>query len=154
MSEERADAPEDESTPAEFPPEDALALVADETRLAILRALAETPNEPASFSDLRERVGEPDSGKFNYHLKRLADHFVRRTEEGYELTMAGRRLVGALYAGTYTASPAFEPIELDAPCPDCGGTLVARYEDEHVGVRCVDCEEWTNQFTFPPGTVA
>ncbi len=134
-------------------PEEAFALLGDDTRVAILLALADDDG-PVAFSDLRDRVGVRDSGQFNYHLRKLADHFVRKTESGYELTLAGDRIVGALHAGTYTADVAFDPIEIEGICPNCGGSpLVADYEDEHVTVRCPGCESWHNSFTFPPGTV-
>lgn len=135
------------------PPEETFALLANETRMAILQALGETPGEAVSFTTLRERVHEGDSGKFNYHLRKLLDHFVRRTDAGYELTLAGQQIVGALTAGTYNASVSLEPIPVESPCPRCGGDLVAGYEDEHVRIRCTDCDDFVNQFPFPPGTL-
>ncbi|WP_254543002.1 winged helix-turn-helix domain-containing protein [Halomarina pelagica] len=137
-----------------LPPERAFALLGDETRVRILRALSETPTEPTSFSALRERVGAPDSGRFNYHLSKLVGHFVRRSDEGYELTLAGMQVVGALLAGTYTAEATTSPIDVDDPCPECDERpLVAEYEDEHVRIGCPACEEWYNRFSFPPGAV-
>lgn len=138
----------DRRTPAE-----AFSLLDNDIRLSILEALSDA-GQALSFSDLRERVGERDSGKFNYHLGKLTGHFVRRTDSGYELTLAGDQIVGALLAGTYTADVSLDPIEIDSSCPNCGGSpLIADYADEYVTVRCTDCEEWFNQFTFPPGTV-
>ena len=138
----------DRRTPAE-----AFGLLDNEMRLSILEVLSDASG-PLSFSELRERVGERDSGKFNYHLGKLAGHFVRRTESGYELTLAGDQIVGALLAGTYTADVSLDPIDIDSECPSCGGgPLVAAYSGEHVEVRCTDCESWYNRFTFPPGTV-
>jgi len=128
-------------------------LLGNETRIAILYALADSPGKPVTFSELRERVGTRDSGQFNYHLGKLADHFVRKTEEGYELTIAGTGIVGALRAGRYTADVSIDPIDLDDPCPRCGGAIRVTYEDEHVRMQCEDCEDWGNQFTFPPGTI-
>lgn len=135
------------------PPEETFALLGNETRMGILHALGETPGEAVSFSELRDRVGERDSGKFNYHLQKLLDHFVRQTDAGYELTMAGQQMVGALVAGTYNTSVSFEPVAVDTPCPQCDGPLVAGYEDEHVRVYCTECDEFANQFPFPPGTL-
>ena len=138
----------DRRTPAE-----AFGLLDNETRLSILEALSDA-GDPLSFSELREEVGERDSGKFNYHLGKLTGHFVRRTESGYELTLAGNQIVGALLAGTYTADVSLDPIEIDSECPHCSSSpLVAKYADEYVTVTCTDCESWFNQFTFPPGTV-
>lgn len=135
------------------PPEEVFALLGDETRVRILQVLGEGPNEPRSFSTLHEAVGVEDSGQFNYHLRKMTDHFVRKVEGGYELTLAGRQLMGALQAGTYTASASMEPLSIDTPCPECGGTLVAEYVDEHVEMSCEDCEEWRNLFPFPPGAL-
>ncbi|WP_224270481.1 winged helix-turn-helix domain-containing protein [Haloprofundus salinisoli] len=134
------------------PPEQAFSLLADETRLAILRELSDA-DDSLSFSELRARVGVRDSGKFNYHLKKLLDSFVRRDEGGYELTLAGTQVVGALLAGTYTASVSLEPIEIDGDCRECGASLVAVYEDEHAKIRCCECGTVRMSFTFPPGTI-
>jgi ribosomal protein S27AE len=121
--------------------------------VSILRALGETPDEPVAVSELRKRVGERDSGKFNYHLGKLAGQFVRRTDDGYQLTIAGHRIVGAILAGTYTTDATLSPVEVDSPCPLCGGRLVAEYADEQARVHCTDCEEWANVVPFPPGTL-
>lgn len=152
-----AGADDDRDAAERLSPEAAFALLGSDLRLAIIRALGEAEG-PLSFSSLRERVGERDSGRFNYHLGQLVDHFVRRAdgdagEAGYELTLAGSRVVGAVLEGTYTASAAFEPIEVGEPCPLCGGSILAEYADERVVVHCVDCGDLTNQFSFPPGTI-
>lgn len=133
--------------------EDTFALLSDETRIGILQALHEAQGETLSFSELREALGTPDSGRFNYHLSKLADHFIRKTETGYELTYAGRSVVGSLLAGTYTATAELPPIDVpDSRCLECGGPLRIGYEDEHVRIFCTDCEETMLQFVFPPGT--
>lgn len=135
-------------------PEEVFGLLGNELRVAILRALADDPTESKSFSELRERVGERDSGKFNYHLRKLDGVLVRRDDDGYELTTAGMQLVGALVAGTYTAEAEIEPIELDDPCPACGGgPLVVTYRDEHAQMDCAECDDWYSRFSFPPGTL-
>lgn len=71
-------------------------LLGDETRLRIVRALAAADPEPRRFSDLRARVGTADTGRFNYHLNRLRGDLVEKTDEGYVLTPAGRRLAGVV----------------------------------------------------------
>ncbi|MFC4359422.1 winged helix-turn-helix domain-containing protein [Halobium salinum] len=136
-------------------PEETFALLGDETRVAILRALDEADEDALTFSQLRERVGTADSGRFNYHLKKLVGSFVRRGDDGdgYTLTLAGRRVVGALVAGTYTATVSIDPIPVDAPCPNCDGRLVLDYADERVRVHCADCGVFRNEFAFPPGTL-
>jgi DNA-binding transcriptional ArsR family regulator len=76
-------------------PEEVYALLADETRVAIVRALGEV-GRPLAFSELRERVGVRDSGRFNYHLQRLVGVFLDCTEEGYVLTDDGERVADSL----------------------------------------------------------
>jgi DNA-binding transcriptional ArsR family regulator len=154
----RAESDPDDQTTGEArverrPPKEVFSLLGNETRIAILYTLDESSGEPVSFSELRERVGTRDSGQFNYHLGKLADHFVRKTDDGYELTVAGTGIVGALRAGRYTADVSIDPIELDDPCPRCGGTIRVTYEDEYVRMEYADCDDWGNQFTVPPGTI-
>lgn len=132
-------------------PEAAFGLLGNETRVAIIRTLGETVQEPLSFSELRERVGVRDSGQFNYHLNKLVGSFVRREDGDYTLTYAGARVVGAILAGTFNEKGAHESFELDAACPICGSPIVANYRDERVTVRCPDCDEQLSTFGFPPG---
>ncbi|MFB6220087.1 MAG: winged helix-turn-helix domain-containing protein [Halolamina sp.] len=110
----------------EADPTDALAVLGDETRVAILRALAEA-DEPLPFSDLRRRAGIEDPGRFNYHLSALREYFVREADGGYALRHAGSRVVAAAgVAETETRSHAGGDDELlqngDDPetCPVCG----------------------------------
>ena len=132
----------------------AFSLLGDETRVAILRALAGRGDEPASFAELRERVGVEDSGRFNYHLGKLVGTFVEKIDDGYALTYAGSRVVGAVYEGAYAAGDDIEPFELDATCPDCAGAIELGYVDENICIRCRDCEETLSKFGFPPGAIA
>lgn len=134
-------------------PEATFALLGDDTRIEILRSMGETPNDPVSFSALQDSVGTPDSGQFNYHLKKLVGAFVRKTEDGYELTYAGRQIVGAMHAGTYTANATVEQIPIDGSCPMCGSDITASYADEQATVSCTACDDWLNEFSFPPGSL-
>jgi DNA-binding transcriptional ArsR family regulator len=120
-------------------PEAAFGVLADATRVDILRALWDA-EDPMAFSALREAVGVRDSGQFNYHLDKLVDRFVAKGEDGYELTLAGRHVVGAIHAGAYTMDGEMDPITLDRPCSACGGTRTFRYEDEAVEIDCDTCE--------------
>jgi hypothetical protein len=123
-------------------PEDAFALVANETRFEVLAALWAGGNEdetPLSFSALRERVGLRDSGQFNYHLGKLVPRFVREVEDGYELTHAGGQMIGAAVSGTYTDSDvSVEPVPV-GDCPDCDGTIEAGYRAGLVEIECSGC---------------
>ena len=153
----------DERDPSQDPPADradrqpaadAFAALSDPLRVDIIRALAahtranpETPT--ARFSTLRTAVGDVDSGRFRYHLNELRDAFVRKETDGYRLTYAGKRIVAALVAGTYTDRTALSAVDLDSDCPVCGSTARARYDD---GVLSVDCDEGHPLFvwTLPP----
>lgn len=132
-------------------PATAFAVLADSTRIDILRALAEDSQESLSFSDLRQRVGTADSGQFNYHLGKLVGKFVRKDEDGYRLTTAGFQVYGAILAGTYTDTVDFEPLTLDQSCPHCEEPLVVSYGEERLRVTCESCERIHVEFAFPPG---
>jgi DNA-binding transcriptional ArsR family regulator len=125
--------PEDDPSPT-----DAFALLGDETRVGILRALGEAAG-PLSFSTLRERVGTRDSGRFNYHLDRLVGHFVARTDEGYTLRRVGERVVVAVQSGSVTATPELGPTLVDESCPFCGAQVGVHYREERLGVFCTEC---------------
>jgi hypothetical protein len=115
--------------------------------------MSESPDDAVSFSELRERVGTRDSGHFNYHLGQLAGSFVAKGPDGYSLTYAGSQIVGAMHAGTYTANATIDPIELSEDCPICGGRIHVQYEEETAVMACQDCDEWYNEFGFPPGSL-
>jgi len=76
-------------------------LLSDETRLRIVSALAAhahaVPDDPSlGFAALRQRVGARDSGRFNYHLRKLDGTLVERTQGGYALSRAGRHVVSVV----------------------------------------------------------
>lgn len=98
-------------------PTDALAVLGNETRMSILRELADA-DSALSFTELRERVGIRDSGKFNYHLSKLCAYFVRETEVGYELGHAGSRVISAVGYDDRTDTGT----DIDECCPVCGAT--------------------------------
>ncbi|SFS11370.1 DNA-binding transcriptional regulator, HxlR family [Halomicrobium zhouii] len=145
-----------DDTEADVPPEQAFAVLGDETRVDIVRALAEAQPDALGFSELRARVGVRDSAGFNYHLQKLLDRFVRKGEDGYELTTAGAQVYGAILSGAYTASLSVDPVPLSADrdvCPSCGAGLEARYEDERMTVGCVDCDRVVAGCALPPAAV-
>jgi hypothetical protein len=137
---------------------DLFELLADSTRAGILRALAtnqgEHPGEPMlSFATLRERVGAEDSGNFSYHLDKLRDRFVRKTETGYTLTAAGLRLVGAIQStASITDGIEYEPVDLGDLCPICDGELTASYADGFFQVACPN-EHFFPVTTLPAGAL-
>jgi hypothetical protein len=131
-------------------PADAFALVGNETRLSILEALWEADEHPTRFSTVRAAVGMSDSAQFNYHLSKLTDQFVRKTDEGYELRTAGRKVVQAVLAGSFNEHPRRE-LAIEDACTRCGATLTATYEDERLAIDCPSCGRRHGEYTFPPG---
>lgn len=147
-------------------PEAAFSLVGEPTRLAILRAVWEHPDETVSFSAIRDRVGTEDTGRFNYHLQKLQGHFVEKRDGGerpdgsrgsadgqsaggYALRQAGTEVVRAVLAGVLNDAPERDPEPFGAACPDCGGDLVVAY-DGHATVSCGDCGTVWMTNEFPP----
>jgi len=143
-------------TGAEANIEEVLALVADETRMDILRALWDAwkaGDSPASFSALKQQAEVSDSGRFNYHLDRLVPRFVRHTDAGYALTHAGLRTIGDAVSGGYTATgdTSLGPTAVaDCPDPDCPGDVEARYEDGFAVFACDTCDRPTDAVQAPP----
>lgn len=124
---------------------EAFQLLANETRLAILLALWEAKDPPSDdeavpFSDLYDSIDIDDSGNFNYHLEKLEGHFVRSTEDGYQLEPAGSKVVRAVIAGTGISEPSLEPTEIDMACPLCGATTEITYEGDRLFQVCTECE--------------
>jgi len=131
-------------------PDAVFELLADETRLSIIRELADADG-PLPFAELRTRIGVRDSGRFNYHLDKLLGQFVAKTDAGYRLTETGDRIDGALEAGTYTLADSIDPVALEDPCPVCGGQQRLHYEDKIVRTEC-DCFAEA-RFHLPPSAI-
>jgi hypothetical protein len=140
-------------------PQEAFDLVGHEIRLSIVRELAAADGS-LSFGDLYDRVAVDDSGQFNYHLGKLVEAFVAHVDDsdgsdgGYRLTTAGRRVVGAVLSGGFTARFDADPVGVDGSCSRCGGDLEARFADERVRITCVDCAFVETAPEIPGGVVA
>lgn len=147
----------DPERPSPADADEAFHLLSDETRLGILRVLweAEVPANETSlrFADLRDRLGGGDPGRLNYHLNKLQGRFVRRTEEGYELMDAGRRIVRLILSGTAIDDPHVEPVPVDSPCWFCGGQPEWAYRDGWRYLECTSCEARCVE-SFPPGVIS
>ncbi|SEP16191.1 Helix-turn-helix domain-containing protein [Halogranum amylolyticum] len=120
-------------------PEAAFAAIGNETRLRILHELWDAAEGPVPFTDLRKRVGMRDSSQFNYHLEQLIGPFVRKTEEGYRLRVAGAEIIWAVMMETYAAPVRLDPFEISGTCVVCGSSLRARYDDGMLFVECSAC---------------
>lgn len=121
-----------------IPPDDAFAVLGNQTRMEILQELGRSP-DPLAFSELRERVGIRDSSRFNYHLGRLVGHFLRETDHGYDLRPPGRRVVEAVLSGAVTETPRLAPTRIDFACRLCGAPIMVGYGDERVEMFCTEC---------------
>jgi len=138
-------------------PAEAFALLGDDTRIEILQALRDATQErdgaPVPFSELYDRVSVDDSAHFNYHLKRLTDHFVRRADEGYTFRYPGWKVVRSVFAGTFNERASLDPFDAPGDCYACGGPLRAWYADEYLTVECSACGASHVSFPFPPGAL-
>ncbi|WP_313695337.1 DUF7351 domain-containing protein [Halorarum halobium] len=132
--------------------DDAFAALGNDTRLRVLRTLADA-DEPPTFTELFEASDEETSAGFAYHLRQLVDRFVRKDEETerYRLTYAGRQAARALAAGTYTEQVTRDPEPIEGDCPVCGEpSLEARVADNFVAVACTGCGTELLSLPFPP----
>ncbi|WP_158598845.1 MULTISPECIES: winged helix-turn-helix domain-containing protein [unclassified Halorubrum] len=131
-------------------------LVASDTRIDILRALWDvrvSDEDGASFSELRERVGVSDGGRFNYHLGKLVPEFVRKRDERYELTHAGAKLIGDAVSGTYTetAETSVRPAVVgDCHMSGCDGNTTVEYRDGELRFGCDTCDRIPDGIPVPP----
>jgi hypothetical protein len=135
--------------------EAALEILGEETRARIVVELGRAVRDdgivpaPLSFSDLMDRVGAADSGRFNYHLDKLVGTFVYKTEAGYLLGPPGHFLYRAVVSGRLTDREQVEPFEVGT-CPDCGEALLAEYPaNSCFYVRCPTCETFQHAVELP-----
>lgn len=156
---------ETQSTPehdgAVLSPDEVFSILSDDTRLGIVRALwradamrtFDDVDETAvtlPYSDLRERVGIEDNGKFNYHLSKLRPYFVRKSGAGYRLSGAGKRIARTVVAVSGPHSGVRQEVDVD--CPLCGGTVDGSYEDAWLRFTCTECAGLFGD-TAPDGTL-
>lgn len=135
-------------------PEEAFAVLGDETRLQILRALGDA-EESLAFSELFDRVDYETTANFSYHLEKLSDHFVADTDDGYELQEAGKRVVEAVLSGTVTDAPVLEPTNADRCwCPYCGAPAEISYAQERIWSFCPECPGTYSPSITPNGAAA
>lgn len=125
--------------PTMLSPDEAFSVLGDETRMDIVQNLGEAGGA-VPFTELRDHVGLQQGSQFNYHLNKLVGHFVEKTDDGYDLTQQGRRVVEAILSGAVTESPVLEPTALDQACYHCGAAVEVGYLQERVGLYCTECD--------------
>lgn len=139
----------DEVTPA-----DAFGTLGNELRTDVVRTLAER-EEPLSFSALHRATDAGTSAGFAYHLRQLTDRYVRETDDGYELTAAGRAVARHLASGRLTDPPELQSVDVDDPCPFCGEVSLALSQaSEGAAVTCRSCDRTVSSLPVTPRGLA
>jgi DNA-binding transcriptional ArsR family regulator len=137
-------------------PETVFSALGDETRLRILLELAAVANERGvgagvSFSELRQRVGVEDSGRFNYHLDKLSGSFITKREGQYIPLGPTMEVASAVHAGTYSSEPGEHSTESDWHCPECDDRLLLQYTGELLFLWCERDDGYLLAYGMPPG---
>lgn len=121
-------------------PADVFELLGEPARLSIVQALVEARRSDGDshlcFTDLRDRAGIDDTGRFNYHLDQLLDTLVTKTEDGYRLSSYAHRVTAPLAGGLYDPERATELIGTDGECGVCGRQLRIRPEGTVLRLVC------------------
>ncbi|WP_436909997.1 winged helix-turn-helix domain-containing protein [Halosimplex marinum] len=135
-------------------------LLADETRLAIVRELAVERYSNwqwsgKTFAELRRAVGVEDAGNFSYHLEKLTGRLVAKDGDEYYLLNHGLEIVGAVESGRYSdaGETVRGPTTYDCPYPDCERALEGIYEDQYFRLRCPDHHRFSATI-LPPAVAA
>lgn len=137
-------------------PSDAFQALGNEVRMRILEAMleradgAESDGNP-TFSELYEATDVETSAGFSYHLEQLVGPYLRKCDDGYAFTYAGRKIARAIASGTYTKRIDHPAVPLEDPCPFCEATaLEARSSDNVVTIACGECDRSLLGLGFPP----
>lgn len=136
-------------------PTEAFEALGHPMRVDVLAAVAEAQRAkdlpyPIGFAELRRLAGVEVSSQFNYHLHRLRGRFVRKDEQGYQLTYAGWEVTRAMVGGTF-ADVEIDRIRAPGSCPNCGAReLAGAFRDDWAVVTCEGCERDLVRYTFPP----
>ncbi len=136
-------------------------LLANETRLDVLRTIAVAQNENRrtgvarlSFSDIYERVDVDNTAKLSYHLGELTGVFLRKHDDGYAFTHAGEQLVRFVLAENYRAPADVDPVKTDGHCLFCGEpALEASMHDQYFMIECTDCERPVFSYRVRPAQI-
>jgi len=127
----------------------AFSVLSDDTRVEILLAFPQS--ESITFADLQRATDIEDSGRFNYHLGKLVDDFVVKTDDGYRLSSVGAKVVDVLLDARFGPS---SPPSIDEPtgvaCLNCDGQLHVFYEDGDMRLACQACDAVVQYAFFPP----
>lgn len=130
---------------------DVFRLLADETRVDILRAVAIAQYEleevgagpvDLAFSEIYDHVDVGNTSKLSYHLGELTGTHLRKSEDGYALSHAGERIVRFILSGNYEQPDSFGPEPVAGICVFCGeDALEASLTHQFFRVDCTACEQ-------------
>lgn len=138
----------------------AFSVLDSEVRLAILDSLYErtVASGPlagnATYSTIKADVDVEDSGRFSYHLDKLTDQFVTKTESGYRLAEPGREVVRLRRTGVLTEDPTVEAEPVDSTCYYCGSSIQAFYRRGYLVTWCPECPGLIEHELVADGTLA
>lgn len=139
-----------------LPADEAFSLLGDQYRARIIRTLGEAqgtegPRPILSFSDLYAAAEVSiTTSQFNYHLQKLVGVFVEKVDNGYRLRHEGVELYRTILAGTFTREDSVDSFAVGAACFDCGGDIVARYDEGRFVIACGNCGDEYSDTTAPP----
>ncbi|QCS43617.1 helix-turn-helix domain-containing protein [Natrinema versiforme] len=140
---------------------DIFRLLADDTRVDILRAVAVAQYElegigsgaaELAFSEIYDHVDVENTSKLSYHLGELTGAYLRKSDDGYSLSHAGERIVRFILSENYEQPESFGPEPVDGVCVFCGEeALEAKLSHQFFRIDCTACEQ---QVTGQPITPA
>jgi DNA-binding transcriptional ArsR family regulator len=140
---------------------DIFRLLADDTRVDILRAVAVSQYEleqvgsgatELAFSEIYDRVDVANTSKLSYHLGELTGTYLRKSDDGYSLSHAGERIVRFILSGNHERPESFGPESVEGVCVFCGEeALEAKLSHQFFRIDCTACE---TQVTGQPITPA
>lgn len=130
---------------------DIFRLLADDTRVDILRAVAVAQYEleqvgsgaaELAFSEIYDHVDVKNTSKLSYHLGELTGTYLRKSDGGYSLSHAGERIVRFILSGNYDQPESFGPEPVDGVCIFCGkDALEASLSHQFFQIDCAACEK-------------
>jgi hypothetical protein len=133
------------------PPTEFFRLLADETRVDILHAIAVAQSErgqagagPAelAFSDVYDHVDVENTSKLSYHLGELSGTYLRKGDDGYSLSHAGERIVRFILSGNYEQPDPVGPEPVGGTCVFCGEeALEASLSHQFFSIDCTACNQ-------------
>lgn len=125
-------------------------LLANETRLKILRELSAAPLWTPTYSELKDPVGMRDSGTFQYHLQQLTGTFIEQSDDGYHHLTSGITVIRAMLSSVNASKEQADAIPVDSRCPACGSSCEAVYVNQVFEIRCSECATHCYKISFPP----